>query len=428
MPKKENLFRRIRPRLRNIMLVRVLLFAISIVLSSSGEDFEPYDTTESNVSAPRRSGNASGVGGGSIIEPLAEQAERGLQSSKSAKAKSAKAKSSKIGSKSKAAKSWSKGGKSKSAKGNESSAKSAKSKGSKTKSAKSKASAAKSAKSNVSSAKSAKSKASSAKSKSEKGKSAKSQFSEASEDSHQTKTSNDMEPPMKKLKPQVSGLEDEQSTAEESEVSYQAKSSSDSEPLLSFDEETELSGLGDEQSVAEQLSSTEKDSVYHDSASVEGSLDAQSTSGGVSSNGNEFKEEEMQGVESTGDETASTSPDAIDHEDEVPVSVEINLEGDSVMETLEEENLNMQEDANDQIVNSSLVPNDLSLEEEIEDSANGDTLSLDAFTPGEEEEVSTGEVTPLEAELIEERIEESEAREHLDQSEAVLDVSRESVE
>jgi len=93
----------IRPRWRNLLLARILLFAISIVLSSNGEDIGPNDTIEQLQS------------GGMYINV------RGLQSSKSAKSKlnksskskGSKSKSSKIsGSKSKSAKAASKMGKS----------------------------------------------------------------------------------------------------------------------------------------------------------------------------------------------------------------------------------------------------------------------------------------------------------------------------
>mmetsp|Transcript_42609 Transcript_42609/g.72677 ORF Transcript_42609/g.72677 Transcript_42609/m.72677 type:complete len:350 (-) Transcript_42609:129-1178(-) len=157
-----------RPRWRNLLIARALLFAISIVLSSSGEDVEPYDTTERNLLAPRLVRRS----GATIAEPPMGRNQRELDSSKAAKSKS-----SKMGSKS-----GSKSAKSKSSKVGSKSG----SKGSKSKSAKSvatKASGSKSVKSQYS-----------AKSKAEKGKSEKSlSSSRKSGDSVQTKSVDGMD-------------------------------------------------------------------------------------------------------------------------------------------------------------------------------------------------------------------------------------------
>ena len=88
-----------RPRWRNMILARVLLFAISIVLSSSGEDVGLHDTLDSNsLATPRRLGN-----------PLPILLERELHS-KSAKSMSKSAKGKSKGSKSKGSKSQSPSG------------------------------------------------------------------------------------------------------------------------------------------------------------------------------------------------------------------------------------------------------------------------------------------------------------------------------
>ena len=88
-----------RPRWRNMILARVLFFAISIVLSSSGEDVGLHDTSDSNSFAtPRRLGN-----------PLPILLERELHS-KSAKSMSKSAKGKSKGSKSKGSKSQSPSG------------------------------------------------------------------------------------------------------------------------------------------------------------------------------------------------------------------------------------------------------------------------------------------------------------------------------
>ena len=100
-----------RPRWRNMILARVLLFAISIVLSSSGEDVGLHDTLDSNsLATPRRLGNPLPILLG----------ERELHS-KSAKSMSKSAKGSKsISSASKSKGSKSKGSKSQSPSGSKS--------------------------------------------------------------------------------------------------------------------------------------------------------------------------------------------------------------------------------------------------------------------------------------------------------------------
>ena len=136
-----------RPRWRNMILARVLLFAISIVLSSSGEDVGLHDTLDSNsLATPRRLGN-----------PLPILLERELHS-KSAKSMSKSAKGSKsISSASKSKGSKSKGSKSQSPSGSKSGKISKSAEGSK--SAKSKLSSeGKSTKSKISSSATKKSK------------------------------------------------------------------------------------------------------------------------------------------------------------------------------------------------------------------------------------------------------------------------------
>ena len=136
-----------RPRWRNILLARVLLFAISIVLSSSGEDVGLHDTLDSNsLATPHRLGN-----------PLPILLERELHS-KSAKSMSKSAKGSKsISSASKSKGSKSKGSKSQSPSGSKSGKISKSAEGSK--SAKSKLSSeGKSTKSKISSSTTKKSK------------------------------------------------------------------------------------------------------------------------------------------------------------------------------------------------------------------------------------------------------------------------------
>ena len=112
-----------RPRWRNMLLARVFLFAISIVLSSSGEDVGlHHDTLDSNsLATPRRLGN-----------PLPILSERELHS-KSAKSMSKSAKGSKsiISSISKSKGSKSKGSKSQSPSGSKSGKMSKSAKGSK---------------------------------------------------------------------------------------------------------------------------------------------------------------------------------------------------------------------------------------------------------------------------------------------------------
>ena len=142
----------IRPRWRNLLLARILLFAISIVLSSSGEDIGPNDTIEESLASTHRLQS----GGMYIINVrgLQSKSAKSSKSNKSSKSKGSKSKASKIsGSKSKAASKMgkssdkSKAAKSKAAKGSESKSKIGKSKSkasSKSKTGKSKSKASKS--------------------------------------------------------------------------------------------------------------------------------------------------------------------------------------------------------------------------------------------------------------------------------------------
>jgi len=99
----------IRPRWRNLLLARILLFAISIVLSSSGEDIGPNDTIEESLASPHRfSGSID-----NNIRDLQSKSAKSSKSNKSSKSKGSKSKASKIsGSKSKSGKASSKVGKS----------------------------------------------------------------------------------------------------------------------------------------------------------------------------------------------------------------------------------------------------------------------------------------------------------------------------
>lgn len=350
-----------RPRWRNLLLVRALLFTISIVLSSSAENVEPYDdTTERNLLAPQRLGQSSGAA--AIIEPLLE---RELHS-KSTKA----AKSSKIGSKSGS----SKGSKSKAAKSKSGKSKAAKSKSGKSVSAESKAAKSVSAKAAKSvSAKAAKSV--SAKSKAEKGKSAKSLF--------QTKYLDDME------------LDTE------------------TENIPPVPEEKE-----ENVATTQSSSSAESTSVYHDSMSSNGDSSA----------------EEMEDIGNTRLDATATSSDGVEHDDGDVMSIEsedviepTNLQGDS-MEENNNGNLDLEEDT--QSSSSNFSPTDHSSEEEIEDTSNASTEvttpSSDTVEYGNESEDNV-DATSLKAELMEERIEESEAVEILDEKEAILDPSWETL-
>jgi len=335
-----------RPRSRNLLLARALLFAISIVLvSSSAENVEPYDdTTERNLLAPQRVGQSSGGGAVLIIEPLLE---RELHS-KSAKA----AKSSKIGSKS------------------------GSSKGSKTKAAKSKSGKSKAAKSKAAKSVSAESKAAksvSAKSKAEKGKSAKSL------DSFQTNYLDDME------------LDTE------------------TETIPPVPEEKEESVA-----ITQSSSSAESTSVYHDS---------------LSSNG-DSSTEEMEDIGSTRSDATATSSDGVEHDDGDVMSIEsgdvlepTNLRGDSMDEN-NNGNLDFEEDT--QSLSNNISPTDNnSSEEEIEGTSDA-RPSSDTGEYGNESEDNV-DTTNLKAEFLEERIEESEAVEILDEKEAILDPSWETL-
>mmetsp|Transcript_30555 Transcript_30555/g.56453 ORF Transcript_30555/g.56453 Transcript_30555/m.56453 type:complete len:337 (+) Transcript_30555:268-1278(+) len=325
-----------RPRSRNLLLARALLFAISIVLvSSSAENVEPYDdTTERNLLAPQRVGQSSGGGAVLIIEPLLE---RELHS-KSAKA----AKSSKIGSKS------------------------GSSKGSKTKAAKSKSGKSKAAKSKAA-------KSVSAKSKAEKGKSAKSL------DSFQTNYLDDME------------LDTE------------------TETIPPVPEEKEESVA-----ITQSSSSAESTSVYHDS---------------LSSNG-DSSTEEMEDIGSTRSDATATSSDGVEHDDGDVMSIEsgdvlepTNLRGDSMDEN-NNGNLDFEEDT--QSLSNNISPTDNnSSEEEIEGTSDA-RPSSDTGEYGNESEDNV-DTTNLKAEFLEERIEESEAVEILDEKEAILDPSWETL-
>ena len=129
----------IRPRWRNLLLARILLFAISIVLSSSGEDIGPNDTIEESLSPSRFSG-------GNVRDLQSKSAK--AKSNKSGKRKGSKSKASKISvSKSKSGKASSKMGKSsyKSSKSKASKVSGSKSKSGKSASKISKSKAAKSA-------------------------------------------------------------------------------------------------------------------------------------------------------------------------------------------------------------------------------------------------------------------------------------------
>eukprot|EP00579_Thalassiosira_antarctica_P012611 CAMPEP_0201913914 /NCGR_PEP_ID=MMETSP0903-20130614/4240_1 /ASSEMBLY_ACC=CAM_ASM_000552 /TAXON_ID=420261 /ORGANISM="Thalassiosira antarctica, Strain CCMP982" /LENGTH=364 /DNA_ID=CAMNT_0048449203 /DNA_START=213 /DNA_END=1307 /DNA_ORIENTATION=+ len=353
-----------RPRSRNLLLARALLFAISIVLvSSSAENVEPYDdTTERNLLAPQRVGQSSGGGAVLIIEPLLE---RELHS-KSAKA----AKSSKIGSKSGS----SKGSKTKAAKSKSGKSKAAKSKAAKNASAESKES--KAAKSKAAKSVSAESKAAksvSAKSKAEKGKSAKSL------DSFQTNYLDDME------------LDTE------------------TETIPPVPEEKEESVA-----ITQSSSSAESTSVYHDS---------------LSSNG-DSSTEEMEDIGSTRSDATATSSDGVEHDDGDVMSIEsgdvlepTNLRGDSMDEN-NNGNLDFEEDT--QSLSNNISPTDNnSSEEEIEGTSDA-RPSSDTGEYGNESEDNV-DTTNLKAEFLEERIEESEAVEILDEKEAILDPSWETL-
>ena len=128
----------IRPRWRNLLLARVLLFAISIVLSSSGEDIGPNDTIEESLASHHRL-QSGGISDINVRELQSKSAKS--KSNKSSKSKGSKSKASKAsGSKSKSGKAPSKMGKS-SDKSKSSKSKAAKSTESKSKAGKSKSKA-----------------------------------------------------------------------------------------------------------------------------------------------------------------------------------------------------------------------------------------------------------------------------------------------
>mmetsp|Transcript_29270 Transcript_29270/g.62216 ORF Transcript_29270/g.62216 Transcript_29270/m.62216 type:complete len:366 (-) Transcript_29270:12-1109(-) len=358
----------IRPRWRNLLLVRALLFAISVALSSSGEDVEPFDTTDRILSAPRRLGQASS----DAIEPLLEQDSRMLHS-KSATSKSSKSgsKSGSNGSKSKSAKSGSKSG----------------SKGSKSKSSKS---------GSKSNSKGSKSK--SGKNESAKGKSVSSSKSKSDERSSKSKSSTS-----------IYSRESEEIPHTSIEIS-----SSDT------DSENTSLPTEDEPSVATQSTSAETNSVHYDSMDVDGNSDNQSVSSSVSSH-NSYTED----MEATGTTRPDATPPSLDGaeindmdmtaiENEA-IAKTANLEGDFMDEKIEESNngINDDEDSDAHSAHGSFSSNNSLSQAEIEETSSASS------EVGASSDESMMETTTLEAGFIEERIEENESIEDLDEREAV---------
>ena len=350
MPKLFN----IQPRWRNLLLVRALLFAISIVLSSSGADVEPFDTTDANLAAPRRL-----LGEVPVTDPLVRE----LQHSKSAKSKSAKSKSSKTSSgkssKTVGSKSGSKGSKSKSAKSN---TKSGKSKAAK---AWSKSTGSKGGKSKKSSSKGVKSAKSS-----EEGKSAKSTYSDASsvDEPFGTKSLNDIEPML------IDEVETERMPI----------------PLVE-EEQTYV-----DTSVEAASSAEMEETIYNDSVENQEVSNNTISEEEVESMEEFFRSEEM-------DLQDGASGENIDEEG----LLNNDLEEEKVIEDKFDIDVGVEEQSVES--NSNSQDEDVDQQTVIDNTAHNRAEDIESATPSDEKHVDAENAPDkLEAEFMEERIEESE--------------------